>query len=138
MILVYFTRRALATVNRAARVILTMYCLTAINRLVKRKVLTMAEYIKRETVLEHAEYDNNYRLIIPAEAIKATPTADVVPVVHCKDCKHSTLPSELTQRYGKPGTLTCHNMHAPSNRRNVGSNDFCSYGERKENDSRKR
>lgn len=58
--------------------------------------------------------------------------ADVSPVVRCKDCKHSTLPSELTQRYGKPGTLTCHNMHAPSNRRNVGSNDFCSYGERKE------
>lgn len=58
----------------------------------------------------------------------------VAPAVRCKDCKHSTLPSELTQRYGKPGTLTCHNMHAPSNRRNVGSNDFCSYGERKEND----
>lgn len=55
-----------------------------------------------------------------------------VEVTRCKDCKHSTLPSELTQRYGKPGTLTCHNMHAPSNRRNVGSNDFCSYGERKE------
>lgn len=42
----------------------------------------MAEYIKRETVLERAEYDNNYRLIIPAEAIKATPAADVAPVVH--------------------------------------------------------
>lgn len=82
MILVYFTRQALATVNRAACVTLTMYCLTAINRLVKRKVLTMAEYIKRETVLERAEYDNNYRLIIPVEAIKATPAADVAPVVH--------------------------------------------------------
>lgn len=58
----------------------------------------------------------------------------LVEVVRCRDCKHSTLPSELTQRYGKPGTLTCHNMHAPSNRRNVGSNDFCSYGEREEND----
>lgn len=53
-------------------------------------------------------------------------------VTRCKDCEHSTLPSELTRRYGKPGTLTCHNMHAPSNRRNVGSNDFCSYGEPKE------
>lgn len=42
----------------------------------------MAEYIKRETVLERAEYDNNYRLIIPAEAIKAIPVADVAPVVH--------------------------------------------------------
>lgn len=53
-------------------------------------------------------------------------------VTRCKDYKHSTLPSELTQQYGKPGTLTCHNMHAPSNRRNVGSNDFCNYGEPKE------
>lgn len=68
------------------------------------------------------------------DLVDSVPTVDAVPVVRCKDCKHSTLPSELTQRYGKPGTLTCHNMHAPSNRRNVGSNDFCSYGERKEND----
>lgn len=42
----------------------------------------MAEYIKRETLLERAEYDNNYRLIIPAEAIKDVPAADVAPVVH--------------------------------------------------------
>ena len=68
-----------------------------------------------------------------SEVLVATaPTVDAVVVTRCKDCKHSTLPSELTQRYGKPGTLTCHNMHAPSNRRNVGSNDFCSYGERKD------
>ena len=64
--------------------------------------------------------------------IEDAPTVDAIPVVRCRECKHSTLPSELTQRYGKPGTLTCHNMHAPINRRNVGSNDFCSYGERKE------
>ena len=64
--------------------------------------------------------------------IENAPTVDAVVVTRCKDCAHSTLPSELTQRYGKPGTLTCHNMHAPSNRRNVGSNDFCSYGERKD------
>ena len=44
MILVCFTRQALATVNRAAHVTLTMCCLTAINQLVKRKVLIMAEY----------------------------------------------------------------------------------------------
>lgn len=42
----------------------------------------MAEYIQRETLLERAEYDNNYRLIIPAETLKAAPAADVVPVVH--------------------------------------------------------
>ena len=67
--------------------------------------------------------------------IEKAPTVDAVVVTRCKDCAHSTLPSELTRRYGKPGTLTCHNMHAPSNRRNVGSNDFCSYGERKDGES---
>ena len=40
----------------------------------------MAEYMKRETLLERAEYDNNYRLIIPAEVIKAAPAADVAPI----------------------------------------------------------
>lgn len=40
----------------------------------------MAEYIERETLLERAEYDNNYRLIIPAEAIKTAPAADVAPI----------------------------------------------------------
>lgn len=59
-------------------------------------------------------------------------TVDAVVVTRCKDCKHSTLPSELTQRYGKPGTLTCHNRYSPCNRRNVGEVDFCSYGERRE------
>lgn len=59
------------------------------------------------------------------------PTVDAEVVVRCKDCKHSTLPSELTQRYGVPGTLTCHNRRSPCNRRNVGGDDFCSYGERK-------
>lgn len=52
------------------------------------------------------------------------PNVDVVVVTRCKDCKHSALPSELTQRYGKPGTLTCHNRYAPCNRRNVSGDDF--------------
>lgn len=102
----------------------------------------MAEYIEREAAIDAimkvyvrtAGYKARERVFEAEEAVHRLPVADVALVVHCKDCKHSTLPSELTQRYGKPGTLTCHNMHAPSNRRNVGSNDFCSYGEREEND----
>lgn len=90
----------------------------------------MAEYIEREAAIESLPVAWDSAI----NALRNAPSADVAPVVRCKDCKHSTLPSELTQRYGKPGTLTCHNMHAPSNRRNVGSNDFCSYGEREEND----
>ena len=103
--------------------------------------MRMAEYIEREALykaLTTAAVNDKFKSIGTwAKAICVLhdlPAADVAPVVRCKDCKHSTLPPELTQRYGKPGTLTCHNMHAPSNRRNVGSNDFCSYGERKEND----
>ena len=49
----------------------------------------MAEYIERETLLERAEYDNNYRLIIPAEAIKDAPAADVAPVIHAHWAKTS-------------------------------------------------
>lgn len=91
--------------------------------------MTMAEFINREKAkrLLHIEY-----AYAAEQLLDEIPVADVAPVVRCKDCKHSTLPSELTQRYGKPGTLTCHNMHAPSNRRNVGGDDFCSYGERKD------
>ena len=82
----------------------------------------MAEYIERETLLERAEYDNNYRLIIPAEAIKAAPAADVAPVVHCKDCAHRT-------EMGNCGHPRYHGI-LPS----AYPYDFCSYGERKEND----
>lgn len=92
----------------------------------------MAEYIDREEYCEkHCRCSNEYcdRQSCP---IWKAPAADVMLVVRCKDCKHSTLPSELTQRYGVPGTLTCHNRHSPCNRRNVGGGDFCSYGERKD------
>ena len=77
-------------------------------------------------------YDNADRDEIALPIVAAAPTVDAVVVTRCKDCAHSTLPSELTQRFGKPGTLTCHNRRAPCNRRNVGSTDFCSYGEPKE------
>ena len=105
----------------------------------------MAEYIDKEAAISlikqygHDAIDGGrYSLdtvddcIELANRIKALSTEDVVPVVRCKDCKYSTLPSELTQRYGVPGTLTCHNRYSPCNRRNVGGNDFCSYGERKD------
>ena len=60
---------------------------------------------------------------------------DYVPVVRCKDCKYSTLPSMQTQIYGKPGTLTCRNRKSPCNRRNVTSDDYCSYADRKDDNA---
>lgn len=85
----------------------------------------IAQYMGKDVLLHHSRPLALAYLALTAEV-------DSVTVTRCKDCKHSTLPSELTQRYGKPGTLTCHNMHAPSNRRNVSGDDYCSYGERKE------
>ncbi len=94
------------------------------------------EYISREAALKDFEASNAHNPNWTPTRVKTLllrqPAADVVPVVRCKDCKYSTLPSELTQRYGKPGTLTCHNRYAPCNRRNVGGDDFCSYGEARE------
>jgi len=40
----------------------------------------MSDYISREAMLEKAEYDGNYRLVVPVEAIKGLPAADVEPV----------------------------------------------------------
>nr|DAG21224.1 MAG TPA: Putative toxin VapC6 domain, ZN ribbon domain [Caudoviricetes sp.] len=79
----------------------------------------MAKYIQKETLLERAEYDNNYRLIIPVEAIKAAPAADVAPMVHgrwgtgrfnletgnyeeqCTRCRN------FSKEYGKPYCPNC-------------------------------
>lgn len=68
------------------------------------------------------------------QTVKAQPTVDAVEVVRCRDCKHSTLPSLITQRYGVPGTLTCHNHNSPCNKRNVKGECFCPYGKRKDGD----
>ena len=91
------------------------------------------EYISREAALKDFESCNAENTNWTPQRVKTLllrqPAADVTSVVRCKDCKYSTLPSELTQRYGKPGTLTCHNKYSPCNRRNVSENDFCSYGE---------
>ena len=79
----------------------------------------------------NAYHLTNYATLILREA----PTVDAVPVVRCKDCKYSTLPSMQTQIYGKPGTLTCHNRKSPCNRRNVASDDYCSYADRKDDNA---
>lgn len=98
----------------------------------------MAEYIDRERLLRKFNIDDmmnvNGTLISlhdAREKISNFPAADVVPVVRCGDCKYSTLPSMQTQIYGKAGTRTCHNKKSPCNRRNVFSDDFCRYGDRK-------
>ena len=55
----------------------------------------MAEYIEREALLEHVEYDNNYRLIIQAKAINDAPAADVAPVVHGRWLYHTLIDGHI-------------------------------------------
>lgn len=79
----------------------------------------MAEYLMRETLLECAEYDNNYRLIVPVEVIKDCPAADVAPVVRCENCMD--------------GIESDDNKYIICCRLGVGMelDDFCSRGDRK-------
>ena len=84
---------------------------------------------RRALPWEQQELDQDGNWTLKAEYIDSAPTISAVPVVRCRECRHSSLPSGFTQRYGEPGTLSCH--FGPCNRRNVNENGFCSYGQRK-------
>lgn len=98
----------------------------------------MAEYIDRAVCLSVLRAKANMEVLMAAapyfekaaQMLEKLPAADVAPVVRCRDCKYSTLPSKQTQLYGKPGTLTCHNRKSPCNNRNVASDYYCKQGER--------
>lgn len=85
--------------------------------------------------------ENAYLNDTPLDALKMVAnwitdaqTVDAVEVVRCRDCKYSTPPSLVTQKYGVPGALTCHNHNSPCNKRNVKGECFCPYGDRKDGD----
>ena len=85
----------------------------------------MAEYIDRKAlgigkcnpdVFENKGYAEGWNSAI--EIIENAPAADVVEVVRCKDCKHWCEPACQIK-------VSQHGLY---------SDDFCSYGERKENE----
>lgn len=53
-------------------------------------------------------------------------------ITRCKDCKHSGEPSAQVKRYGVKGAMRCNNGNAPCNARLVKAEDYCSYGEQRE------
>jgi hypothetical protein len=96
----------------------------------------MAEYIEREAALIICEKEYQERVKMQdwcgdtvawniGHAIKAIQTADVVPVVRCKDCKH-----------WNKDALACDTLPwvNSSEHANWYADDFCSYGERKGGD----
>ena len=74
----------------------------------------MSEYIEREAA-EDAVGEAHLKGLNPLWELRDVPTADVVPVVRCKECKHL-----FYTMCAACGFLP----HKP--------NDFCSYGERKD------
>ena len=92
----------------------------------------MAEYIDRKAFIQAlAETECD---ILPADGldgftfdcvckvVDSMPSADVVPVVRCKDCKYLA-----NATVNSNGFLICH-----VNDMEIAPEDFCSYGERKE------
>lgn len=98
----------------------------------------MAEYIKRSAVFEQFDnadadvcetddfggVDYGFGMKNIKELINAIPAADVAPVVRCKDCKHYDM--GVCLKIYSDG-----NVHPEAWQRRK-PDDFCSYGERKD------
>ena len=93
----------------------------------------MAEYILRSEILKHKrlmegfDWDGNFRdSAVLVEDILKIPSADVEPVVRCRDCKYY-------YDYGVNRDYCCHRSKCGKQVFDVKfkADDFCSYGERK-------
>ena len=91
-------------------------------------------YVERDKAIAYVEeqyrlfkYDEDKQAIVEGcvEALKFTPTADVVEVVRCKDCKRC-----YEKRTKRNNQLMRFCMRMEGNEYQVNANDFCSYGER--------
>lgn len=104
----------------------------------------MADYIRREDALfalRKAERGGSMTALTRTERayaeIREMPAADVVPVVRCRDCEHA-------ERYERTDGTEGYYCEHPQNTFTYGerwdrafkpvkeANDFCSYGERRE------
>ena len=88
----------------------------------------MAEYINRAELIENLNKfaPEHYNALIN-QLITKQPTADVVEVVRCKDCKRCY---EKRTKHGNQLMRFC--MRMDGNEYQVNANDFCSYGAPKE------
>lgn len=79
------------------------------------------------------QFDVSDEDIIAKEIIRNAPTVDAVPVVRCRDCKNwEPYGSKAARNIGDPlerygGCKVWHGGHLES--------DFCSYGEKKEDEN---
>lgn len=95
----------------------------------------MAEYIDRDKMLKYIKENNTVSEWIVGQYnadwiysfIGSQPTADVVEVVRCKDCKWC-----YEKRTKRNNQLMRFCMRMDGNEYQVNTNDFCSYGTPKE------
>ena len=83
------------------------------------------DYINKEAFKRKLIDEKSFFPAIVARALEEMPTADVVEVVRCKDCKYR---EDLTDRLSNVRvfcTLAVDNKE-------VDLTDFCSYGERRD------
>ena len=80
--------------------------------------------------------DTFFDTLIPCvnRALDDSPTIDAVPVVRCKDCKHSELEFFVDNGTIRIEKYKCGNHLGMGMAQEVNADDFCSYGERKEGD----
>lgn len=97
------------------------------------------EYIEREKVLEIAkdEYYSDFHksmadLTSLRELLEDTPAADVVEVVRCKDCKYSRPRNKSEKNIYFEDVIICESCEMTDEPCAVLTDDFCSYGERKD------
>lgn len=86
----------------------------------------MADYIRRSDALELSREYYTPALreeAVPVKAIRNIPSADVVEVVRCKDCKNNYV---TTYNHGKQDNPRCDFTD-----RHLSLADFCSRGERR-------
>ena len=83
------------------------------------------EYIRREDAMGALFAPGMCYAPMQLKIIKDLPAADVAPVVRCKDCKYGDYDSN------PDGAMVCLRTKDGFWRKET---DFCSYGERKDND----
>ena len=83
--------------------------------------------IELETLIDNIDWDNDLQKWALRGDPEEIPTVDAVEVVRCKDCKH----------FGGHGVCHCHAADENGTPIFVREDDFCSYGERRTNETEK-
>lgn len=93
----------------------------------------MSRYIDREDLLKNLkQFAPEHLTPLIVSLIEKQPTADVVEVIRCKDCKHYhqfTSFCEKNSYFYDDNGLSCSPADSPCWTM-FADNDFCSYGER--------